>query len=211
MKKTLFFVLIGTLSLVVPAQTLRETVGKHFLIGAAVNTNEMWGRTPKAQEVISTHFNSIVAENCMKAGAIHPEEERFYWNDADQTVRFGEEHGMAVIGHCLIWHSQAPRWMFTDAEGKEVSREVLIERMHRHIAEVVGRYKGRIKGWDVINEAFNDDGTYRNTPYYRIIGPEYFARYVQDIAWETEAWIADNPTHMIHFNGDKFLGPYKEK
>ena len=174
MKKTLFFVLIGMLSLAVQAQTLRETVGKHFLIGAAVNTNEMWGRTPKAQEVIANQFNSIVAENCMKAGAIHPEEERFYWNDADQTVKFGEEHDMAIIGHCLIWHSQAPRWMFTDAEGKEVSREVLIERMHRQIAEVVGRYKGRIKGWDVINEAFNDDGTYRNTPYYHIIGPEYF-------------------------------------
>jgi len=154
--------------------TMKDVLGKYFLIGAAVNVNTVWNRDAKAAEVVKKNFNSIVAENCMKGEEIHPEENVYDWKDADQTVKFGEENGLTVIGHCLVWHSQAPKWMFVDKEGKTVSREVLIDRMYHHITEVVGRYKGRIKGWDVINEAFNDDGTYRETPYYKIIGPDYF-------------------------------------
>ena len=63
--------------------------------------------------------------------------------------------------------------MFTDDKGKPVTREVLIDRMYHHITTVVSHYSGRIKGWDVVNEAFNDDGTLRHTPYYNIIGPDY--------------------------------------
>jgi hypothetical protein len=110
----------------------------------------------------------------MKGEAIHPEENRYSWDDADATVKFAEDNNMTVTGHCLVWHSQAPRWMFKDSEGKTVTREVLIDRLYHHITNVVGRYKGRIKGWDVVNEAFEDDGSYRKTQYYNIIGPEYF-------------------------------------
>jgi endo-1,4-beta-xylanase len=83
---------------------------------------------------------------------------------------------MVVIGHTLVWHSQAPRWIFEDAEGKPVTREVLLARMREHIHTVVGRYKGRIKGWDVVNEALEEDGTLRQTPWLRIIGPDYIAK-----------------------------------
>ena len=134
--------------------TMKDVLGKYFLIGAAVNVNTVWNRDAKAAEVVKKNFNSIVAENCMKGEEIHPEENVYDWKDADQTVKFGEENGLTVIGHCLVWHSQAPKWMFVDKEGKTVSREVLIDRMYHHITNVVGRYKGRIKGWDVINEAF---------------------------------------------------------
>lgn len=156
------------------AQTLKETLGKDFLVGAALNVNVVNGRDERSADIVRKHFNSIVAENCMKGEVIHPEEGRYDWTDADATVKFGEENGQTVIGHCLVWHSQPPKWMFTDKEGKPVTRAVLIDRMYHHITEVVSRYKGRIKGWDVINEAFNDDGTYRQTPYYKIIGPDYF-------------------------------------
>ena len=63
--------------------------------------------------------------------------------------------------------------MFTDANGKTVSRETLIGRMYNHIMTVVDHYKGKVKGWDVVNEAIEDDGSYRQSPYYKIIGPEY--------------------------------------
>ena len=153
--------------------TLKETVGKYFYIGAAVNTSCVWERNTVEANIVKDNFNSIVAENCMKGEVIHPEENRYDWRDADQTVAFAEKYGLTVFGHCLVWHSQPPRWMFTDDKGKPVTREVLIDRMYHHITTVVSHYRGRIKGWDVVNEAFNDDGTLRHTPYYNIIGPDY--------------------------------------
>ena len=60
---------------------------------------------------------------------------------------------MFIVGHTLVWHSQTPRWVFEDAQGQPLTRDALLARMHDHIQTVVGRYKGRIKGWDVVNEA----------------------------------------------------------
>lgn len=175
MKKNLITLALALASLL-PAQgqTLKEAAAGQFLIGAAVNTDVVWERDAPAADIVKRHFNSIVAENCMKAEKIHPEEHRYDWRDADRTVKFGQDNGMTVIGHTLIWHSQCPPWMFRDSQGKRVTREVLIDRMYHHITDVVTRYKGRVKGWDVINEALNDDGSYRKTPYLDIIGPDYF-------------------------------------
>lgn len=168
------FTMVGVLTAVAEnGRTLKDVLGRYFLVGTAMNVNQIWDKTPDETSIIKNNFNSVVAENCMKGEEIHPEENRFFWDDADRFVKFGQDNGLAVIGHCLIWHSQPPVWMFTDERGDTVSRDVLIGRMHRHISAVVGRYKGRILGWDVVNEIFNDDGTFRNTPYYRIIGPEY--------------------------------------
>lgn len=153
--------------------TLKSTVGKYFLIGTAVTDDAVWGRDTVSARVARDNFNSIVAENCMKGETLHPTEDTYDWTDADQTVKFGTDNGMAVIGHVLVWHSQPPKWMFTDAEGDTVSREVLIDRMYHHITTVVTHFKGKIKGWDVVNEAFNDDGTYRESPYYKIIGKDF--------------------------------------
>jgi endo-1,4-beta-xylanase len=86
---------------------------------------------------------------------------------------------MFIVGHCLVWHSQVPRWVFEDAEGKTLTRDVLLDRMHDHIRTVVGRYKGRIGGWDVVNEALSDDGSMRPSPWYRIIGEDYILKAFQ--------------------------------
>ena len=117
--------------------TLKETVGKFFYIGAAVNTSCVWERNTVEANIVKDNFNSIVAENCMKGEIIHPEENRYDWRDADQTMAFAEKYGLTVFGHCLVWHSQPPRWMFTDDKGKPVTREVLIDRMYHHITTVV--------------------------------------------------------------------------
>lgn len=168
--------LIGMLSLTIQseAQGLKDVLGKYFLVGVALNTEQTGSSADSvAISAIETHFNSIVAENCMKPEALQPTEGKFKWRKADRLVEFGQKRGMAVIGHVLVWHSQTPDWFFRDAEGKPATKEQLIERMRTHIHTVVGRYKGRIKGWDVVNEAIEDDGTYRQSPWYRIIGPEY--------------------------------------
>jgi endo-1,4-beta-xylanase len=154
-------------------QTLKDVLGQQLLIGTAVNTSVVWERNAAEAQIVKDNFNSIVAENCMKGMLIHPKENTYFWDDADQTVKFAQENGLTITGHCLVWHSQPPRWMFTDTNGQTVSRAVLIDRMYHHITDVVGRYRGKIKGWDVVNETVNDDGTMRQTPYYKIIGPDY--------------------------------------
>lgn len=159
-----------------PSQpALKDVLGKYFLVGAAVDRNLPAGEDPQAETLVKAQFNQVVAENCMKGELIHPEVNRYDWTDADRLVDWSQRNGMTLIGHCLVWHSQPPKWMFTDETGKNVSRETLIGRMYSHIMTVVTRYRGKIKGWDVVNEAFEDDGSYRKTPYYNIIGPEYLA------------------------------------
>jgi endo-1,4-beta-xylanase len=152
---------------------LKESLAGRFHIGTALSTTYIFERDPRADTIIKRHFDAIVAENCMKSGPLQPREGEFYWEDADAFVEFGERNGMWITGHCLVWHSQAPRWFFTDAEGNDVSREVLIERMRNHIHTVVGRYKGRVKGWDVVNEAIMEDGSYRKSKFQTIIGDDF--------------------------------------
>jgi endo-1,4-beta-xylanase len=151
----------------------RDAFAGKFLIGAALNTSQLTKRDTASLRLIKMHFNAIVAENIMKSGLIQPEEGKFNWELADQFVALGEELECQINGHTLIWHSQAPTWFFTDSEGRTVSREVLIDRMKTHIHSVVGRYKGRIHSWDVVNEAILDDGSWRQSKFYEILGSDF--------------------------------------
>jgi endo-1,4-beta-xylanase len=124
---------------------------------------------------------------------VHPQPGTYDFAAPDQYVAFGEKNGMFVIGHTLVWHSQTPRWVFQDANGKPVSRDTLLARMRDHIQTVVGRYKGRIKGWDVVNEALNEDGTLRRSPWLTIIGDDYIAK-AFEYAHEAD------PTAELYYN-----------
>ena len=172
-KRSILALAITIVSLHAGAQGLKDALGQSFLVGTALNTDQTSGYDSLVTTTIANNFNAIVAENCMKPEAVQPEEGKFKWRKADRFVKFGEDRGMAVIGHVLVWHSQTPDWFFKDAQGNPASRELLAERMRTHIHTVMGHYKGRIKGWDVVNEAIEDDGTYRQSPWYMILGPEY--------------------------------------
>lgn len=175
-------------------QTLKDALKDKFLIGAAVNTRQVSGKDKKGTRIVREQFNSVVAENCMKCEEIHPAENRYDFADADAFVDFGEKNNMAVIGHTLIWHSQLPRWFCVDGNGKLVSPEVLKKRMKDHITTVVKRYKGRIKGWDVVNEAILDDGSYRKNKFYEILGEEYIPlafQYAHEADPEAELYYND--------------------
>lgn len=153
--------------------TMKEAFADKFLIGAAVNQWQVAGERPEQLDLVKTHFNSIVAENVMKSEKIHPQENVWNWVPADSFVDFGEANNMFIIGHCLIWHSQLAPWFCVDSLGNEIGPDLLKERMKDHIYTLVGRYKGRIQGWDVVNEAIIEDGSYRDTPFYRILGEEF--------------------------------------
>lgn len=165
--------------------TLKDAYAGKFYIGTALNTPQITGKDTAAVKVIIKNFSAIVPENCMKSGPIQPKEGEFDFTLSDQFVEFGIQNNKFITGHCLVWHSQAPRWFFTGSDGKEVSREVLLERMKKHIYTVVGRYRGKIKGWDVVNEAIEDDGSYRKSKFYQIIG-EDFIKYAFQYAHEAD-------------------------
>lgn len=163
----------GPLGLNAQETTLKDAFKDDFRIGCAINQSQFEGGSPQEAEIIKTQFNTISPENVLKWEAVHPSPDKFNFEDADQYVAFGEKNHMFIIGHNLIWHNQTPRWVFQDDQGNPISRDALIERMHKHIATVVGRYKGKIGGWDVVNEALNEDGTLRDSSWRKIIGDDY--------------------------------------
>ena len=197
-KEITFAALTVALSACTPRQvaepTLKDTFKDKFLMGVAINTKQAAGEDTAAVRVIKKHFNSIVAENGMKCEVIHPEENRYNFTSGDSLVAFGEANGMTVIGHCLIWHSQCAPWFWYDEEGKYVTPEVLKQRMKEHIHTIVGRYKGRVKGWDVVNEAIVEDGSYRQSPFYEILGEEFIPlafQYAHEADPDAELYLND--------------------
>ncbi|TGE23460.1 endo-1,4-beta-xylanase [Hymenobacter metallicola] len=158
-----------------PEKGLKDYYKDYFLMGVAVSPAGLKGAEG---ELIKQHFNSITPENAMKMGPIHPEENRYEWKDADQIVQFAQDNKLRVRGHNLLWHEQTPKWLFKDADGKQVSKEVLLKRLHDHIFTVVKRYKGKIYAWDVVNEAISDNPQefLRNSEWYKICGEDFIAK-----------------------------------
>ena len=187
-----------------PTQSLKEAFGDMFVFGTALNEGQILGTDTVVLDLIHKHFNSITAENVMKSQYVQPQEGVFEWELSDKFVEFGEKHNMHIVGHTLIWHSQSPDWFFVDENGNDVSREVLIERMRNHIHTVVGRYKGRVHGWEVVNEAILDDGSWRPTKFYQIIGPE-FVEYAFRFAHEAD------PAANLYYNDYNTYKPTKRQ
>ncbi|WP_288244163.1 endo-1,4-beta-xylanase [uncultured Chryseobacterium sp.] len=174
--------------------SLKKAFKDKFYIGTAMSLPQINETDVKSDQIITSQFSSIVAENCMKSMFLQPQEGKFFFDDADRFVAFGEKNNMFIIGHTLIWHSQLPKWFFVDKDGKDVSPEVLKQRMKNHITTVVSRYKGRVKGWDVVNEAIMEDGTYRKSKFYEILGEEFIPlafQYAQEADPNAELYYND--------------------
>lgn len=174
-------------------KTLKDAFEGKFYIGAALNESEIRGLDTTGVEIVKKHFNSIVAENCMKSEEIHPAENVWNFELADKFVEFGEANDMFIIGHCLVWHSQLAKWFAYDENGEYVTPEVLKQRMKDHITTIMTRYKGRIHGYDVVNEAIIEDGSYRQSPFYEILGEEF-------IPWAFECAHAADPDAELYLN-----------
>lgn len=185
-------------------QTLREAFADKFLIGAALNTRIVGTNNQEEQQLVRNQFSAVVAENCMKMESVQPIEGHFEFTAGDSLCTLAEKNNQIVTGHCLVWHSQAPKWFFTDANGNTVSREVLIERMRTHIYTVAGHFKGKIIGWDVVNEAFERDGSFRRSPFYEIIGPDFISLAFQ-FAHEAD------PDAELYYNDYDMASPNKRK
>jgi endo-1,4-beta-xylanase len=165
--------LVLSIAAVASEPTLKDLFGKYFRVGAAISSDQAVGNESRALELVAKQFNTITPENLLKWQDVHPQSEQFNFDPADRFVQFGEKNRMFIVGHNLVWHNQTPAWVFESKSGKSLDRDVLLERMRSHIHSVVGRYKGRINGWDVVNEAIADDGSMRNSKWQQIIGDDY--------------------------------------
>ena len=190
-----FVVLCGLVCFPVAAQerALKDVFKSDFKVGAALNRRQIFEEDARGARIVSTHFNSITPENVLKWALVHPQPDKYDFAAPDRFVEFGQKHGMFIVGHTLVWHNQTPRWVFEDGKGNSVDRETLLKRMRDHIFTVVGRYKGRINGWDVVNEALNQDGTMRQSPWFKIIGEDYL---VQAFKFAHEA----DPSAELYYN-----------
>lgn len=182
--------------------SLQKVYEDFFDIGAAVNL-----RTIESQRgLLALHFNSITAENDMKFERLQAEEGQFTFEEADKLAAFAQENGMKMRGHTLVWHNQTPTWVFQNADGKNVTREQLLQRMKEHITTVMQRYKGQIYCWDVVNEAVTDEGPelLRETKWLEIIGEDYIEK-----AFEF-AHMAD-PDALLFYNDYNESNPQKRE
>jgi endo-1,4-beta-xylanase len=152
---------------------LKDAFEDDFRVGVALSLDQISGNDPSAIALVEKHFNSITPENILKWEEVHPEPGRFNFEPVDRYVAFGEKNKMHIVGHTLVWHFQTPEWVFQDETGKPLGREALLGRMKEHIFTVMGRYKGRINGWDVVNEAIAADGQFRKSKWFEIIGEDY--------------------------------------
>lgn len=172
-----------------PVEALRDrAAARGLFVGAAVNA-EALQNDPQYAETLGREFNMLTAENVMKFERIHPEQGRYDFSAADLLVGFAEANDMQVRGHTLVWHSQIPNWL----EQGDWTKEELKAILHDHIMTVVGRYRGRVRAWDVVNEAIADDGSLRDTIWLKGIGPEYLDLVFQ---WAHEA----DPNALLFYN-----------
>jgi len=179
--------------------SIKNAFKDNFYIGAALNTNQILEANSVQKELIESQFNSITPENIMKSMLIHPEKDSFNFNLPDKFVALGEKNDMFIQGHTLIWHSQISPFFKTINDSTEMANV-----MTDHINTVVGRYKGKIDAWDVVNEALNDDGTLRKTVFLDALGENYLALAFK-LASEAD------PDCDLYYNDYSMTNPKKRK
>ncbi|MEU1572777.1 endo-1,4-beta-xylanase [Streptomyces collinus] len=176
-------VTVGSLLLAAPASHAADTplrdlaAAEGKVMGTAVTGSKLTGTYG---EIAGREFNWLTPGNAMKWGSVEPSRGTYNWAEADGIVDFAETHGQRVRGHTLLWHQQNPGWLTSGSW----TRDQLGAIVQDHIATEVGRYKGRVAAWDVVNEPFNEDGTYRPTLFHTTLGRDYIA---QALTWARAA------------------------
>ncbi len=169
--------------------SLKTTFKDDFLIGTALNLDQVSGKEPITAKLIPEQFNAITPENQMKSMHLHPEWNRYNFEPADRIVAYAQQHQMPVNGHTLIWHSQLPGYM------RRVKNADSVQQFFTsHITTVAGHFKGKVASWDVVNEALNEDGSLRKSVFLQYLGEEYITeafRLAQQAAPDAELYYND--------------------
>lgn len=170
----------------IPLHSLAQARG--IEIGAAVRVRPL--RTePLYAETLRREFNLLTPEVAMKWKYLRPNRDTYSFDDADTIVDFAIANGMTIRGHTLVWDVNLPRWLVNG----NFTSDQLTEILREHIYTVVGRYRGRVAVWDVVNEAVATDGSLKDTFWLRGIGPQYIELAFR---WAREA----DPTARLFYN-----------
>ncbi|MEH8018600.1 endo-1,4-beta-xylanase [Rheinheimera muenzenbergensis] len=192
-----FFVFASGIS----AMSLKDAYKNEFLIGVALANKDLTNSS--ITTIANNEFNTVTAEFGMKMTSILPESGVYNFAWTDQLFGFVKKSGHFVVGHTLVWHKALPEWLFCDRMGQKLKRDQLLLKLQQHINTYVGRYRGQVLGWDVVNEAFNYDGSFRNSPWLEIIGEDYIEK-----AFEF-AHQAD-PNAELYYNDYGLVNPKKQ-
>jgi endo-1,4-beta-xylanase len=172
-----------------PATTTTAPPEPHRIaIGSAVDADALRSDS-RYRSTLAAEFDMVTPENQMKWEWLHPARDTYAFSEADAVVDFAVAHRMRVRGHVLVWHEQLPSWVKRAADRHEDMAAIL----HDHIAAVVGRYRGRIAQWDVVNEAIDKRGHLRRTVWQRSLGDDYIA---MAFRWAHEA----DPGARLYYN-----------
>ncbi|MDO7173739.1 endo-1,4-beta-xylanase [Mariniflexile sp. AS56] len=183
-----------------PLPSLKESFKNDFLIGAAISRSQINQTDSLSNALLEKEFNSITPENDMKWEQIHPKEDSFNFETADKYVALGEKNNMHIVGHTLLWHSQLAPWVQNIQDSATMASTI-----KAHINKIVGRYKGRINTWDVVNEALNEDGSPRESVFYKVMGGENYIEQAFMLAAKAD------PDAKLVYNDYNLWKPEKRK
>ena len=186
---------------------IKDAYSNVFLIGTALDFRRPDEFTPDELALITSQFNAITPENSMKPGPIHPQEDTWNWTAPDALLAFCADKRIKAFGHTLVWHAQTNPWFWENA-----TRDVVLARLRTHIHTLVGRYKGRISGWDVVNEAINDGGdaasaateNLRSSRWLETVGPDFLTH---AFGFAREA----DPDVALHYNDYSIESGFKHQ
>ncbi len=183
----------------VPKNSLKAAYKGSFHIGAAINDGQINQTDKQAVEILEKEFNSITPENIMKSMYLQPAKDSFYFEMADKFVALGEKNNQFIVGHALVWHSQLAAWI-----GEITEATAMESALTGHINTIVGRYKGRIDAWDVVNEALNEDGSLRESVFLKAMGDSYLPKVFALAA-------AADPEVELYYNDYNMCRPLKRQ
>ena len=153
--------------------TLKAAYADKFLVGATLGASMFNSPNHPSLALAKDNFSAITLDNDMKWERINPLPGKYEFAIADQFAQLGVDGNITTVGHVLFWHSQTPDWVFKDTEGNLLTREALLDRMRERAKMFASRYGDRVKIWDVVNEAIEDDGSLRQSLYHQIIGDDF--------------------------------------
>jgi len=184
----------------------------NFPVGVAINVEKL-----KTEEnyrgIVLSQFNSITAEKIMKAEYIHPEKNSYNFSETDHLIEFCKYKNKRLHGHTLVWHKSLPAWM-ENFKGSKEEWEALLKD---HIQTIINHCKGYVKSWDVVNEAFNNDGSLRKNIWLKNIGESYIEKAYTYARQADSTAILFYNDHSLENYGTKlqavlkFLGKLKSK